>query len=283
MPAQITPSPNPDHFGGNPVRTKRAVLVCRAGYTAPVSAVLRDPATGAPIDLTAFGLVNNQAGNSGATRLACTLREYCDTNNSPVIPCAVGVAAQGQVTLTLPSTTPVGVFTAEFFTEGAAEHFVAEMLVWFEPSHRSAGSGGMPSRDDIRTALRDFSTENELLDAVDFDDTELATALCHVVSYWNSLPPRGAQRFTTSSFPHHSYWLRGAVIHLYETAAEHYVRNSLPYQAKGGLAGDDKAKFPPYMQRAMALRQAWQADLAEQKLLDDIGDGGLLITPGLMW
>lgn len=281
MPAPaITPSPNPDHFGGAPVRTKRPAIVCRAGYVSPISAVLRDQTTGAPINLTAFDLIDNQAENSAVPRLRVTLREYTNSGASLPIACATQTAAQGQVTFTIPAY-PAGVYAAEFFVEGVAPRYVTDALVWVEPSNLCHSP--LPTRADLRTELRDFAGENELLDAVDFDDTELATTLCRVVDAWNTLPPRSAPKYDTTSFPYRSWWLRGAIINLFEIAAEHYVRNSLPYQARGGLSGDDKAKFPPYLQRALGLRQSWQAEMAEQKLLNSIEDAGSYVSDGLMW
>lgn len=279
----LTASPNPDHLGGGPVRTKRQVAVCRAGYEVDVAWVLRDQTTGGPINLTNFDLVDNQAADDGPPTLRCHLRELaggCD--GVTTLNCSIQTASLGQVRMTVPANAAAlpGVMMCEFFADGTAPRFVAETLLWIEPSARSTSS--MPSRADLRTSLRDLAGDNELLDGVDFDDTELAAAISWVVDVWNGIQPTSMLRYSTQTFPYRAQWLRGATIYLFEVAAEHYVRNSLPYQARGGLAGDDKAKYPPYLQRAAAYRAEWLKDLNDQKIYDSVAAGGLGIVPGVM-
>lgn len=125
---------------------------------------------------------------------------------------------------------------------------------------------GPPSLEEIRLALRDNSAvDNTLLDAVEFDSAEIASAVLRPIQYWNEIPPPLVPLQTTCSFPFREMWMMGIQAHLLEIAAHHYRRNALAYSA-GGVTVDDKNKEQPYTAAAMMRIQQYQELMRVKKI-----------------
>ena len=134
----------------------------------------------------------------------------------------------------------IGVFDPMTGTLGPANRF----YLTCEPSAFGGGVGsGPPTRQQIRMHLRDSSpAENRLLDAVMFDDAEIAEAVCQAIRIWNaSLPP--VAPLDTSSVPAalRGGWLDGIEAVLWKFAGYWYMKNKLTVQA-GGVAVNDMDK-----------------------------------------
>jgi len=116
---------------------------------------------------------------------------------------------------------------------------------------------GMISLAEVRLMMGDNELgEVSLLDAFEFDDTEIAAAIRWVVDRWNDTPPP-VDRYTYFNFPYRFWWLKGTCIELLRLAAKRYERNRLAYQA-GGVAINDQDKAESY--EAMARRMFAEFD-----------------------
>jgi hypothetical protein len=125
---------------------------------------------------------------------------------------------------------------------------------------------GPPTIEEIRLSLRDNAApDNPLLDDVEFDAAEIASAVVRPIAFWNEVPPPLGCAMTTKTFPFRELWLLGIQAHLLELAAHHYRRNQLAYNA-GGIAVDDKNKEQPYMASAMRLIQRYQELMVAKKI-----------------
>lgn len=125
---------------------------------------------------------------------------------------------------------------------------------------------GPPTVEEIRLSLRDNGpADNPLLDDVEFDAIEIASAVTRPLAFWNEVPPPLPPRYTTRTFPFRELWLLGIQAHLLEIAAHHYRRNQLSYQA-GGIGIDDKNKERPYTAAAEKLMQRYQQLMIAKKI-----------------
>lgn len=124
---------------------------------------------------------------------------------------------------------------------------------------------GPPTINEIRLSIRDsHANDNLLLDDVEFDDAEIVQAIVRPVQYWNEQPPPVAV-FRVSNFPFREMWLRAIHAMLFRTAAEHYRRNRLPYQA-GGVTVDDRNKEKEYLASSKDLQMQWEEFVVRQKV-----------------
>jgi len=125
---------------------------------------------------------------------------------------------------------------------------------------------GPPTLEEIRLSIRDnYQADNPLLNDVEFDAAEIASAVLRPIQFWNETSPPLATLESTTTFPFREMWLLGIQAHLLELAAHHYRRNSLAYNA-GGVAVDDKNKEQPYMAAAMAKIQQYQDMMRAKKI-----------------
>jgi hypothetical protein len=133
----------------------------------------------------------------------------------------------------------------------------------------ATGLGGAPTIGEIRMAMRDTAIENQLLDAVEFDDAEIVFALTRPLRYWNETPPPVAV-FTATTFPFHEMWLRATIAQLLKTSAYWYERNKLP-ASHGGITVDDMGKANPYIQVSMLLQKEWEDFVITKKVQINAG------------
>lgn len=283
----IMPQPNPDHFGGARVKAKRRSFMAQMGHTAVLNFALED-ANGNPIDLTAFGFAPGATEGSSEPKpdVKVTIVEHV-SRAGPTVYADVVNGTTGQVSVTIPAslTGNSGIWLMIFSlqTTGGDTLFAGDAYLAINPGAGESCSGpGIPAIPEIRMFLRDYAQENELLDAVDFDVSEMAFAASMCINEWNEIPPPDGPRYTTESFPFRYHWLLGIVSKLFRIADEHYTRNSLKYDA-GGKSLDDKNRAMDYRQKASLAQQEWTAFIRERKMIASVNAGyaeiGGYLTP----
>lgn len=283
---QTQARPNPDHFGGARVKPKRRTFTLRAGGYSVLECVLEQPETHIPVDLTTYGFEANEESepvDQPAPQILVKFAEHIGSETTEANATILD-AEHGKVSVIVPDAicTRPGIWLADFIIvdDEGREVFANAAYLYVERSASQPSCGNMPSIPEVRLYLRDYASENELLDVVDFDASEIAFAISMCVDEWNEAPPLEGPRYTTQNFPYRRHWLVGVSAYLFQIAAEHYARNSLPYAA-GGLQFDDKGRAGPYMQKAQLAKQEWQAFVARQKVLLSIG-GGYVEIPGIL-
>ncbi len=116
---------------------------------------------------------------------------------------------------------------------------------------------GPPTLGEIRLSIRDSApSENLLLRDVEFSTEEILDAIRRPIAYWNEAPPPVA-RHTTRSFPYRENWRKAVAGYLFQTAADKYRRNHLPYSA-AGLSVDDMNKETQYLNTARMVLQEYR-------------------------
>jgi hypothetical protein len=177
-----------------------------------------------------------------------------------------------------------GIYLAEIAVmDGAGDDarpvFSNQFQLILERSLFGAGRAdqGPPTHAEIRLHLRDSSPgENLLLDAVSFDDAELAACISRAVDYWNQALPPLEYDYTTHNFPFRYMWLDGICAGLFSLAAEWYSKNDLQYQA-GGVAVNDMNKGPYYAKLSQQKWQEFKQAVQQRKIAANIeaGYGGV--------
>jgi len=109
---------------------------------------------------------------------------------------------------------------------------------------------------EIRTELQDHQVQNDLLDDMQFKDSDLIHAMIQPVRYWNEMPPP-LQGMNAGNFPFHYWWLQATTAHLLKMAAHWYRRNKLQ-ASHGGIKVDDKNKDQEYYAIARDIEKQWK-------------------------
>ena len=164
--------------------------------------------------------------------------------------------------LTQKQTRAPGVFIAEIgLFRGDLLMTRFGVYINIEPSVFGVGytGDGMITIPEVRLALRDTLPEdNFLLDEVEFRDVEILACMRYPVDMWNSLLPIDpTYSYSMQNFPFRYPWLRSCVGHLLEISAHWYRRNALQVNA-GGVAVNDRGKFPEYQQKSKELRDEFE-------------------------
>jgi hypothetical protein len=110
------------------------------------------------------------------------------------------------------------------------------------------------SKDQVRMFLRDYASNNILLDDVQFSDAELNFAMEMAVSDYNSVTPQSM--LTPSSFPTHLRYLLlvGTARFLMQSESFLQVRNSAIYQDGDVSPIGLSEKLAQYAQLAQQLK-----------------------------
>jgi hypothetical protein len=255
---------------------------------------LIDPLTGELIDLTKYGIVGPQPDSSSSSSLSSSSSSSSDAPKHGVqitardryetTPYLFQLMAKvlsdedaknGIVYLPLTATETgrPGVFVAQ---AAVYEHGTVRRILpfWFEltPNLELAGQIGPITIAEVRMAMRDVCPEaNFLIDAVEFNDEEVAWAIRRPIDYWNETPPPVA-KFSASNFPYRYHWVNAAIGELLVMAAIWMHRNSLDYSA-AGLSVKDMAKWADYMKIGQDMKAEWK-DWAKNKKIEINIDGG---------
>jgi hypothetical protein len=202
-------------------------------------------------DGAAVSLTDVPASGTTVT-VAFKMKEYAAAEGSIYVVDATCVdPAHGLVEapVDLTKVAGPGVYVGEFAVFTTSDTtlpplFVNRLYVVVEGSLFSADQGKVLTIAAVKLHLRNSSpVENRLLDALLFDEAEIAECMTLAVDYWNAaLPPLGPQyAHTTKSFPYRYHWLRATTACLLRIAAQWYRNNHLTYNA-GGVAVDDLNK-----------------------------------------
>tara|TARA_B100000700_G_C14975832_1_gene823841 strand:- start:335 stop:1195 length:861 start_codon:yes stop_codon:yes gene_type:complete len=265
-----------DHFGGGAVPLKRRVVAVKSGQYAFADVTLQDN-DGNAVDLTDYPPGETPATGSIKAKFkdSVTITSAADIVEAT---CTIQTAASGEIRCELPASvknTP-GIYVGEFAVLDDDDRMLFSNTLWVVVDQGLFGtindSVGPPSLAEIRLFLRDFSQENELLDTVDFDMSEIAAAITLPVRFWNEILPPLRKTYNTQNFPWRYHWLIAICANLFSIAAEHYRRNRLAYSA-GGMQVDDKNKANDYEQKAAQMKQEWERFARSKKVSLNLNAG----------
>ena len=261
-----------DHFGGGAVPLKRRVIATKSGQYAFADVTLHDN-DGNPVDLSHADYASTTV--KAKFKDAVTITSAADVVSAD---CTITTAADGEIRCELPAVvknTP-GIYIGEFAVMDASDRMLFSNTLWIVVDEGLFGSlndsVGPPSMAEIRLFLRDFSQENELLDTVDFDMSEIAAAITLPVRFWNEILPPLNRTYSSQNFPWRYHWLIAICANLFSIAAEHYRRNRLQYSA-GGMQIDDKNKANEYEQKAAQMKQEWEQFARTKKVSLNVSAG----------
>lgn len=154
--------------------------------------------------------------------------------------------------------------------EGGEVKQMFEMYMESAPSIAWGQGQGYPlTIAEVRLWCRDWAPEvNDLLDEVEYKDTEISAAIRRGVDLWNSTTPMLSKHtYNITNFPatYRSQWIDVTIGFLKCMAADWYERNHLPYSA-GGVSIDDRNKFASYRQAGMQAIQNYQNWMKDVKV-----------------
>ena len=252
---------------------------------------LKDPNTGEPCNLTEFGIgpePESSDSSSSSSDDNCGLPEWCSPSlaDDPF----TGVQI---ITKAFPSDSAMPINKAAVIkTEEDATAGIVYLQL--EPAESALpGMWGamaivrqcnvarkglpfffeiMPSLDqinigsgplsiyEVRIAIRDSDPLlNNLIDALDFQDFEVAFMIRKAIDIWREIPPHTVAEFTMADFPFRHHWIEVTIGQLMLMASDHMRRNDLDYKA-AGLTIEDTKKWPYYQevgQKRMEEFKAW--------------------------
>lgn len=261
-----------NHFGGGAVPLKRRVIATKSGQYAFADVTLHDN-DGNPVDLSH---ADYSAGTVKAKfKDAVTITSAADVAEAD---CTITTAADGEIRCEIPAAikNAPGIYIGEFAVLDTSDRMLFSNTLWIVVDEGLFGSLadsiGPPSLAEIRLFLRDYSQENELLDTVDFDVSEIAAAITLPVRFWNEILPPLPRTYSTKNFPWRYHWLIAICANLFLIAGEHYRRNRLAYSA-GGTQIDDKNKANEYEQKAAQMKQEWEQFARTKKVSLNLNAG----------
>lgn len=182
----------------------------------------------------------------------------------------VSNAAEGKIQFEIPNevccSAGLYVFQAAVLQDDKRVLFADDGMVSVEHGMwgDTTSMAGPPTIQTIRIALRDTGIENDLLQDVEFDDTEILECIRQPVMQFNEVPPP-LSPFNCGNFPFRHHWREAIVAELLKIAAHHYVRNKMKATG-GGLTVDDKAREGEYLQIAQMYQQKWETFIAGKKI-----------------
>jgi len=188
-------------------------------------------------------------------------------------------AEAGQFTVPIPSECLrlyPGIYVAQsiLIREGVTQRVIP---AYFEVPPNFAGDCQWQNQvitpAEIRMALRDeCPSDNFLLDELEFTDAEIMWAIRRPIDEWNETPPPVYNNMTPMTFPYRYHWVGAVIGELYLSAAAHYRRNRLPYNA-AGMAVDDKNKSNEYETIGQNRRQEWVQWMKHKKIELNVAPG----------
>jgi hypothetical protein len=261
--ADVVPVEYPANSYGVLVTAKTPAARLVQGQSATLEWVVRD-GSGNPVNLSPY-----VAAGGVFTMRACEALSI-GVVGPTLLPTTVIDAPSGLVHAAISAhfTILPGVYVAQCAIEVPAGSMVRTYEIYliverglFAP----VDQGGPPTIAEIRTRLRDSAPdENDLIDKVEFDLTEIATSIIRPVQYWNETPPP-ISTYTTATFTERYHWLDGICSNLLKISAAWYRRNRLLYSA-GGTTVDDRNKEKEYTEAGMMLWQEYQTWVQTRKI-----------------
>jgi hypothetical protein len=192
--------------------------------------------------------------------------------------CEVEQQNPGLVSCILPAgyLKDAGVYRSEVMitdTNGDKLYFAVPYWFCIEKSLFTDSNGAL-TIPEVRLNMRDVCiTQNILINALEFSDEEIITAIKKPVDEFNALyQPKTS--YTVSSFPGRwrFFWMNAVIGYLLRIAALSYSRNHLPYST-GGISVDDKNKANEYLTQSSMYLGEWRDFIKNTKLEINIGNG----------
>lgn len=139
---------------------------------------------------------------------------------------------------------------------------------WLLIRKGTRGSRGGPrtlTALDVRMAMMDTSPDaNELLQDLEFSDSQIYHAVQRCIDEYNEIPPRLDHLWTSTTFPWTEHLLKGVIGYLMQEAAYKYTRNRMQYSASG-FTTDNNDKGDRYVQLAQMARHEWKEFMYSKK------------------
>ena len=243
-----------------------------------VDFTMRNPQTGEPIDLEAYGIQETSSSSGIFNGVKVVMKELPgDASPWNEIDAEIKTANAGIITIPYDDheTRRAGIFTAqaEIWEDGVQRRFIPFFFI-INPSmtHDPADRGLTLSIAEIRMTLRDTDPEgNFLLEELDFTRSEVALCIRRCIDYWNeALPP--VAFYKPTNFPWRYHLSKGAAALLHQMAANHKMRNDLPYSA-GGVTVQDTIKFQQYLEFYKLYWGEWVQWVKDKKYQINISGG----------
>ena len=270
-----------------PILTRLKAFLVDQGVQAVVEHTMRDR-TGNPLDLSSW-VADGTSGSSAslstsppAGTIKLRVKEWlgigCSPSSNPIMDAwgeavdASGGVVSAQLTPAMVEHSGIYEMNWAVLDEAGRPVCVDRGLLSVERSMFSLNEQtmkvalGPPTIQEIRMRLMDsMSSENLLLQDVEFKDEQILLAINEPVRLWNETPPPVRPYHTTRTFPFRGAWMSGILAQLHMTAGNHYRRNRLMHQA-GGTAVDDKNKEQEYMREGQRLWAEYKDWLMAKKV-----------------
>lgn len=274
---------------GNPLQARQRAIIAKKDQTFTIDWTMVD-AHGNPINLAScldVGSVVSSVTEYPEVKLR--IREQLLRGNTDNREYAGEVLEEstGRVRVTVEETAQQcfpypGIYWAEIaLVRGATPVFSNVFALNIEKSLFGSlyDLQGPPTLAEIRLQMRDSDPgENLLLDAVEFDDAEIAACIVKAVRYWNEIPPPIGE-WNSMNFEYRGHWIDAVIAGLYKIAAHWYRRNHLQYQA-GGLAVDDLGRAAEYDAIGERMWAEWQEFVRRKKVEINLASGyGCIPSP----
>lgn len=257
------------------------------GTSGESSFTIIDPRTGTALDLTEYSITDSSSSSSSApfTGVKVTLKEMPeDASLWGTIYAEIVSASEGTINIPYDDqiTPRAGIFTAQIEIWEAGEmRRIIPIFYIINPSvaHDAADRGLTLSIAEIRMTIRDTDPEgNFLLEQLDFTRNEIALCIRRCVDYWNeTLPP--VTIYKSTNFPWRYHLSKGVAALLHQMAANHKMRNDLPYKA-GGITVQDTIKFKQYLDFYKLYWDEWAKWVKDKKIQINIDGGFQALSSG---
>lgn len=123
---------------------------------------------------------------------------------------------------------------------------------------------------EIKVFISDFSENNNLLDGVEFGDTQIALAIELAVDDFNRMTP--FTQYNLLTFPSKSLALYGALYHLFNGQMALLARNTMSY-SDGGIQIPVEERMALYQQLAASYGEMFQSNAAKLKITLNMESG----------
>ena len=250
-----------------------------------VDFTMRNPQTGEPIDLEAYGIQESSSSSGVFNGVKVVMKEMPeDAAYWNEIDAEIKTASAGVITIPYDDhdTRRAGISTAqaEIWEDGVLRRFIPLFFI-INPSmtHDPADRGLTLGIAEIRMTLRDTDPEgNFLLEELNFTRSEIALCIRRCIDYWNeTLPP--VTVYKPTNFPWRYHLSKGVAALLHQMAANHKMRNDLPYKA-GGVTVQDTIKFTQYLDFYKLYWGEWIQWVKDKKYQINISGGLLMLGSG---
>lgn len=269
------------------------------GAQGDIQIALKDPRTGTVVDLTLYGIGAGVAPSSSLSSSSSSSSSWSSSSSSASPKHGVEIVTKarpedaclwfekmtetpteanaklGLVTLSVTDSEScrVGIWTAmALIWENGILRKLFPFYYEVIPNLAAYNPGGTITLPEIRLAIRDVCPEmNFLLDAVEYEDSELMWAIRRPIEYWNEIPPP-VRIFSMENFPFRYHWMEAAIGELMRMIATWMRRNELDYSA-AGLSVKDTNSAPEYMKMGMDRLNEYKAFVRQKKIEINIQGG----------